>query len=63
MNKLGQAFNGVLQYFKDKKDDDVLKIKKLTLFVFSFMAASSSVGEIICIYLKVSIKVVNIYIN
>ena len=56
MKKLKQVFSGVLRYFKDKEDDDVLKIKKVTLFVFSFMAASSTVGELICIYLKVSMK-------
>jgi signal transduction histidine kinase/CheY-like chemotaxis protein len=45
-----KALHAVWRYFKDKEDDDVLKVKKVTLLVFSFMAASSTVGELICVY-------------
>jgi hypothetical protein len=40
----------VLRYFKDKEDDDLLKVKKLTLLVFSILAATSTVVELICVY-------------
>jgi signal transduction histidine kinase/DNA-binding response OmpR family regulator len=45
-----EVLHVVLRYFKDKEDDDMLKVKKITLLVFSFIAATSTIGELICVY-------------